>query len=73
MRDEMKIEVLEDGTIKADSGPVSPQNHMSAEAFMRNVAQAAGGKQERKHKHGFIGGVLHAIQHATGASHHHHD
>ena len=70
--DKMTVEVLEDGTLKIDSGAVSPQNHMSAEAFMRNTAQACAGKQERKHKHGFLGAALHALAHATGAAHHHH-
>lgn len=70
MSDSIKIIVLEDGTIKADSGPVSPLNHMSAEAFLRFVQQAAGGeKQDRKHKQGMIGAAIHALQHKLGASH----
>ena len=69
--DKLDIEVLADGTIKVDSGPVSPQNHMNAEAFMRNMAQACGGKQERKHKQGFTGALLHSLQHAIGHGHGH--
>ena len=70
--DVIKIEVLEDGTIKAESGQVSQQNHQTAEAFLRNIAQAGGTKQERKHKQGFVGGLIHAAQHALGGHHHHH-
>jgi hypothetical protein len=44
---------------------------MNAEAFMRNIAQAAGGKQERKHKQGFAGAMLHRLQHAMGSGHSH--
>ena len=69
--DKLDVTVLEDGTIKVDSGPVSQQNHMNAEAFMRNIAQAAGGKQERKHKQGFAGAMLHRLQHAMGSGHSH--
>ena len=72
MADTMTIEILEDGTIKVDSGPISQQSHMNAEAFLRNVAQAApGGKQERKHKAGLIGAVAHTLSHLRGAKHHH--
>ena len=71
MSDEMNITILEDGTIKIDSGKISAQQHMTAEAFLRNISQACGGKQERKHKHGFIGQAVHALQHATGSAHKH--
>ena len=67
--DTMNIEVLEDGTIKVDTGPISPANHMTAEAFLRNVATASGGKQERKHKHGILGTAAHEIHHALGHEH----
>jgi len=69
MPDEIEIEVLPDGTIKATTGRISQQNHMNAEAFMRHLATAGGGKQERRHRHGVIGAAIHAIQHATGKSH----
>lgn len=67
----MDITILEDGTIKIESGKISAQQHMSAEAFLRNVAQVCGGKQERKHKQGFIGAAVHAVQHAVGSAHKH--
>ena len=69
--DTLQVEVLADGTVKVDSGPVSQQNHMNAEAFMRNMAQACGGKQERKHKQGFAGAMLHRLQHDMGTGHGH--
>ncbi|OHB65743.1 MAG: hypothetical protein A2Y76_01570 [Planctomycetes bacterium RBG_13_60_9] len=67
--DSMEITILEDGRIKVETGPVSAPNHMTAEAFMRNMAQACGGKQERKHKHGMLGAAAHAAKHALGMGH----
>ena len=71
MADTMKITILDDGTIKVETDSVSPQNHMSAEAFMRHVATAGGGKQSRKHNHGVLGEAQHALQHALGKAHSH--
>jgi hypothetical protein len=59
-KDKMTITILDDGTIKIETDRISQANHMTAEAFMRFVAQAAGGRQDRKAKHG--------VHH-----HHHHD
>ncbi len=67
--DTMNIEVLEDGTLKITTDRISPANHMTAEAFLRNIATACGGKQERKHKHGVLGAAVHAINHVLGHSH----
>ena len=69
--DQMKIEILPDGTIKADTGTISQANHSTAEAFMRNLAVAGGTPQERRHKHGIVGAALHAIQHVMGKPHEH--
>lgn len=44
---------------------------VTAEAFLRNVAQAAGGTQDRKHKQGIIGAARHALQHKFGMGHSH--
>jgi hypothetical protein len=64
--DTMKITILDDGKIKVETDAISQANHMTAEAFMRNMAQACGGKQERKQKHG----VHHHHNHNTvGHSH----
>ena len=69
--DSMNITILEDGTIKVETDKISQVNHMTAEAFMRNMATACGGHQERKHKQGFIGSMMHSVQHTLGRSHHH--
>lgn len=69
--DTMKITILDDGSLKIETDQISPANHMTAEAFMRNVNQACGDKQERKHKHGVIGAALHSIQHTLGMGHGH--
>jgi hypothetical protein len=69
--DSMNITVLEDGSLKIETDKISQANHMTAEAFMRNIASACGGKQERKHKQGFIGSMLHTIQHTIGHNHNH--
>ena len=67
--DQMKITILEDGTIKTETDKVSAPTHSNAESFLRLVAQLCGGKTERRHKHGFIGAVIHAAQHLTGGAH----
>jgi hypothetical protein len=69
--DEMKITILDDGTIRVETDSISQANHMTAEAFLRNVATAAGGTQERKHKQGVIGAAIHSIQHLLGNRHSH--
>lgn len=50
----MNITILEDGTIKVETDQISQANHMTAEALMRNMAQACGGSQDRKRKHGVV-------------------
>ena len=71
MSDEMNVEILEDGTIKVETSAISQQNHMTAEALLRNLATAGGAKQTRKHKHGIIGAAIHAAQHALNKPHSH--
>lgn len=69
--DTMNIEVLEDGSLKIITDAISPANHMTAEAFMRNVQTACGGQQERKHKSGMLGAITHTLQHRLGMGHQH--
>lgn len=57
MADEMKIEILADGTIRTETSPISPANHQSAEAFMNDFARLTGGEVSRNRK---------------GHAHHHH-
>jgi hypothetical protein len=59
--DTINIEILEDGTLKMDTGLISGPNHMSAEALVRDAVLDAGGKVERKRK-----------PHQHGHHHHHH-
>ena len=66
--DNIKIEILPDGTIKMDTDGVSGPNHANAEEFFSVVAKMAGGKTERKRK----AGAAHSHSHAHAHDHHHH-
>lgn len=59
--DTIKIEVLKDGTIKVTTDPISPANHMNAEALLTNIARLAGGDTQRERR-----------PDAHTHSHHHH-
>ncbi len=50
--DKIKIEILQDGTIKMSADQISMPAHMNAEAFLREIARLAGGTTTIKHKHG---------------------
>jgi hypothetical protein len=70
-KDEMRIEILEDGTIKFETDSVSMPNHTNAEQFLREVGRLAGGTTERKkrtghHHHG------HSHSHGEGEHTHQH-
>jgi len=69
--DQMKITILDSGVIKVETDRISQANHMTAEAFMRNMTTAAGGQQERKHKKGIFGAAAHAVKHSLGMGHRH--
>ena len=47
MADEMRIEILPDGTIRTETNPISPINHQSAEDFMKQIATLTGGPMVR--------------------------
>lgn len=71
--DDIAIEILEDGTIKVTTNPVSGPNHASAEAFLREMSKLAGGETTRTrrsdahtHQHG------HIHSHDGGHTHHEH-
>lgn len=52
--DEIKIEILADGTIKTTTDPISAPNHQNAEAFLKGMADMAGGettREKRKDRH----------------------
>ena len=67
--DSLRITILEDGTIRTETDRVSAPNHSSAEGFLNFISRLAGGKSERRHKHGIIGAVLHAVDHITNSAH----
>lgn len=77
MADMMNISILEDGTIKIETGKVSAANHVNAEAFIRECFTMAGGKSKRVLK---AGASLHHALHVHAADghthgpdgHHHH-
>jgi len=58
--DKLKIEILADGTIKSTSDEVSPENHSSAEAFLKFLASLTGGETSRKMR-------------GDAPTHHHHE
>lgn len=61
MADEMRITVLDDGTIKIDTDKISAPNHVNAEGFIRAIFTMAGGKSKRTLK---VGASLHGALHA---------
>jgi hypothetical protein len=50
--DTLEITILEDGTIKTETSPISPANHQNAEDFMRDMAVLAGGAVTRAKRPG---------------------
>lgn len=42
MADIIKVTILEDGTIKSETDPISAPNHQSAEEFLSTVFHLAG-------------------------------
>lgn len=46
-QDSIRIEILEDGTIKCTTDPISMPNHVNAEGFLREMARLAGGTSTR--------------------------
>lgn len=63
MADTMRIEVLKDGTIKSTVDPISPAQHQSAEAFMKDLQTLTGGPTSRTARH----------DKATHVHHHEHE
>jgi len=54
MADQMIIQILDDGTIRTETNPISPVNHQSAEDFMAQVRSLTGGavtRQRKGHSH----------------------
>lgn len=70
MADQIKVQILADGTIRTETDRISAASHLSAETFMRESAKLAGGKIEIKLKHGTLG--LHHHHHGHEHDHVHH-
>ena len=70
MKNQFKIEILEDGTISVDSDSFDPTVHKSADEFVRYLGEMMGGqvvvKEKRTHA------KSHTHTHADGTTHHHH-
>lgn len=61
--DELIIEILPDGTIKTTTNPISAANHSTAEAFLKGIADLAGGETKREKRKD--------VQHTHTHSHEH--
>lgn len=48
--DKVQIEILEDGTIKMTTDPISAPNHQNAEQFLKTVSRLAGGETSREQR-----------------------
>lgn len=74
MADILNIEVLPDGTLKVTSDAVSMQNHMAAEAFLRESSRLMGGESKRVRRVDVHGNLRHALDaHASDGHTHEHD
>lgn len=60
--DTIRVEVLEDGTIKTYTDKVSAPNHINAEALMREIDKLAGGKATVKRRNPSTSSVQHSQQ-----------
>jgi len=65
MSDEIKIEILEDGTISFETDKISGKNHASADKFIEDIDKMMGGKTTKKarrgaHQHVHANGLVHA-------------
>jgi hypothetical protein len=66
-QDEIKITILPDGTIKVSTDEISPDNHLSADRFVREMSRLAGGETTIEAKHG----QTHSHNHAQAERHLH--
>ena len=68
--DVIKIQILDDGTIKTETDKVSMPNHQNAEMFLRETFKLAGGKATMKFKRGLaVQEAAHSHTHEHGHSH----
>ena len=50
MEDTISIEILADGTIKAETDKISSPNHLNADKFLQWIAEQAGGEKSRQRR-----------------------
>jgi hypothetical protein len=48
--DEIRITILDDGTIRAETDQVSGPNHLNADKFLQWMAEQAGGEKSRQRR-----------------------
>lgn len=72
MADILNVEVLPDGTLKITTDVVSMQNHMAAEAFLRESSRLMGGTSKRVRRVNIGSSLKHALD-AHAADGHTHD
>jgi len=61
--DTINIEILADGTIKAETDKISGPNHLNADNFLKWIAEQAGGEKSRQRRG----------THSHSHEHHHHE
>jgi len=66
-QDVIQAEILPDGSLRITTDPISPANHVQAEALLNAIKEACGGESTHTHKHGKFGHT-----HSHGHSHHTH-
>lgn len=69
MPDTMQIEILEDGTISVSTDKISAQNHVSADEFLSQVEELAGGERvvtKKKNKFAHVHTHNHGVVHSHG-------
>jgi hypothetical protein len=69
--DDIKFEVLEDGTISVKTDQVSGVNHMSADELLTEMAKLAGGVLTKTKRSRISGGVK-LVEHTHGGHTHQH-
>ena len=62
--DELKITILDDGTIKVETDQVGQANHMSADKFLAEMARLAGGQTETVRKSAGHTHTHHGVAHS---------
>ncbi len=49
--DAIKVTILQDGTIKVETDPISQANHLSAEQLLDAISRLSGGEVTKTKKH----------------------